>query len=195
MKVLLVNGSPHKDGCTYTALSEVKKELDKENIETEIFHVGSKPISGCLGCGTCAKINKCVIDDDTVNECLEKAKSADGFVFGSPVHFAAASGAINSFMDRLFYAGSRFMAQKPGAALDNLNKYLGFAQMPIVSSRYWNMVHGNSPDEVRQDREGMQVMRCLGQNMAWLLKCIEAGSAAGINKPDPEKKERTNFIR
>ena len=206
MKVLLVNGSPHAQGCTYTALCEVAAALEKQGIETELFQVGTKPISGCLGCGACIKTGKCVIDD-VVNEFVEKAKDADGFVFGSPVHYAGASGAITSFMDRAFYGKGAVYANKPAAAvmscrrggatatLDQLNKYFTISNMPIVSSQYWNMVHGNTPDEVRQDAEGMQTMRTLGTNMAWLLKCIEAGKAAGVAMPERESKVATNFIR
>ena len=206
MKVLLVNGSPHAQGCTYTALREVAAALENQGIETELFQVGTKPISGCLGCGACIKTGKCVIDD-VVNEFVEKAKDADGFVFGSPVHYAGASGAITSFMDRAFYGKGAVYANKPAAAvmscrrggatatLDQLNKYFTISNMPIVSSQYWNMVHGNTPDEVRQDAEGMQTMRTLGINMAWLLKCIEAGKAAGIAMPEREAKVATNFIR
>lgn len=207
MKVLLINGSPKAKGCTYTALSEVAKELENENIETEIFHVGNQPIRGCMGCGACYKLDgKCVFNDDTVNIALEKAKEADAFVFGSPVHYAAASGSITSFLDRLFYAGDCF-AYKPGAAIvscrrggataafDQLNKYFTIANMPVVSSQYWNMVHGNTPEEVKQDLEGMQTMRVLGRNMAWLLKSIEAGKKAGIQLPEKEQRQMTNFIR
>ncbi|MBQ5615986.1 MAG: flavodoxin family protein [Peptococcaceae bacterium] len=206
MKVLLVNGSPHANGCTYTALCEVAGALEAQGIETEIFQVGTKPISGCLGCAACIKTGKCVIDD-VVNEFVEKAKEADGFVFGSPVHFASASGALTSFMDRAFYGKGAVFANKPAAAimscrrggatatLDQLIKYFTISNMPVVSSQYWNMVHGNTPDEVRQDLEGMQTMRTLGVNMAWLLKCIEAGKAAGIELPQREAKVATNFIR
>ena len=209
MKVLLINGSPQVKGCTYTALYEVAKELEKENIETEIFHVGSKPIRGCMACGGCSKddSSKCAFDDDTVNIALEKAKEVDGFIFGSPVHYAGASGQITSFLDRFFYAGEGFQ-YKPGAvivscrrggstaAFEQLNKYFTISNMPIVSSQYWNMVHGNTPEEVKQDLEGMQTMRTLGKNMAWLLKCIEAGKEKGINIPHSvEKRQFTNFIR
>ncbi|WP_291573940.1 flavodoxin family protein [Clostridium sp. UBA4548] len=208
MKVLLINGSPKSKGCTYTALCEIAKELEKENIEAEIFHIGNKPIRGCMACGGCYKNddNKCVFNDDVVNIALEKAKEADGFIFGSPVHYAGASGEITSFLDRFFYAGSGF-EYKPGAAivscrrggstaaLDQLNKYFTISQMPIVSSQYWNMVHGNTPEEVKQDLEGMQVMRTLGKNMAWLLKCIHAGKESGIALPKKEERARTNFIR
>jgi multimeric flavodoxin WrbA len=208
MKVLLINGSPKINGCTYTALCEVAKELEKENIETEIFHVGSKPIRGCMACGGCSKDDsfKCVFNDDTVNIALEKAKDADGFIFGSPVHYAAASGQITSFLDRFFYAGNGFQ-YKPGAAIvscrrggstaafDQLNKYFTISNMPIVSSQYWNMVHGNTPEEVKQDLEGMQTMRTLGKNMSWLLKCLKAGKEAGISLPEKEQRAVTNFIR
>ncbi|MDF2840660.1 MAG: flavin reductase [Clostridia bacterium] len=207
MKVLLINGSPKIQGCTYTALCEIAKELEKENIETEIFHVGNKPIRGCMACGGCKdNPNKCVFDDDTVNIALEKAKEVDGFIFGSPVHYAGASGQITSFLDRFFYAGAGFQ-YKPGAAIvscrrggstaafDQLNKYFTISSMPIVSSQYWNMVHGNTPEEVAQDLEGMQTMRTLGRNMAWLLKSIQAGKDAGVALPEKEKRVGTNFIR
>lgn len=206
MKILVVNGSPHANGCTYTALCEVAAALEAEGIETEIFQVGTKPVSGCLGCGACIKTGKCVIDD-VVNEFVEKAKEADGFVFGSPVHYAGASGAITSFMDRAFYGKGSIYANKPAAAIvscrrggataafEQLNKYFAISNMPIVSSQYWNMVHGNTPDQVRQDLEGMQTMRTLGKNMAWLLKCIQAGKEAGIEPPAREPKVATNFIR
>lgn len=208
MKVLLINGSPNAKGCTYTALCEVEKELKNENIETEIFHIGNKPIRGCMACRACFNTDegKCTFNDDTVNIALEKSKEADAFVFGSPVHYAGASGLITSFLDRFFYAGNHFQ-YKPGAAIvscrrggataafDQLNKYFTISSMPIVSSQYWNMVHGNTPEEVRQDLEGMQTMRLLGKNMAWLLKSIQAGKEAGISLPEREPKERTNFIR
>lgn len=206
MKVILVNGSPKKNGCTYTALTEVAGALGKNGIETEIFQVGNKPLAGCMGCGACLKTGKCFMDD-TVNEFVEKAKEADGFVFGSPVHYAAASGAITSFLDRAFYGKGSVFAGKPGAsvvscrrggasaAFDQLNKYFTISSMPVVSSQYWNQVHGTTPEEVRQDEEGMQTMRTLGNNMAWLLKCIELGKKEGISFPEGEKKIATNFIR
>ncbi len=206
MKVILVNGSPKKNGCTYTALTEVAGALEKNGIETEMFHVGNKPLAGCMGCGACLKTGKCFMDD-TVNEFVEKAKEADGFVFGSPVHYAAASGAITSFLDRAFYGKGSVFAGKPGAsvvscrrggasaAFDQLNKYFTISSMPVVSSQYWNQVHGTTPEEVRQDEEGMQTMRTLGNNMAWLLKCIELGKKEGISFPEGEKKIATNFIR
>lgn len=207
MRVILVNGSPKKNGCTYTALCEVEKELNANGIETEIFWIGNKPIGGCLGCKGCFEKGQCVFDDDTVNEFGRKAEAADGFVFGTPVHYAGASGAVTSFMDRVFYSKGGVMRGKVAAAIsscrrggatatfDQLNKYFSINSMPIVSSQYWNMVHGNTPEEVRQDIEGMQIMRTLGKNMAWLLKCIELGKKNGIEIPPQEPKTFTNFIR
>ena len=206
MRVILVNGSPTEKGCTYTALCEVAEALEKNGIETELFQVGAKPVSGCIECGACLKTGKCFMDDG-VNAFVEKAKTADGFVFGSPVHYASASGALTSFLDRAFYGKSGVFAGKPGAAIvscrrggataafDQLNKYFTISGMPVVSSQYWNQVHGTIPEEVRCDAEGMQTMRTLGSNMAWLLKCIEAGREAGICYPKREPAIRTNFIR
>lgn len=211
MKVLLVNGGPHKNGCVNTALEEVAKSLNEEGIDTEIFWIGIKPIAGCIACKTCAKTGKCVFDD-IVNEFVEKAQEADGFIFGSPVHYAGATGAITSFMDRVFYSASlggkvdRFLfkpvatvisARRAGttATYDQLNKYFGITQMPIISSRYWNMVHGATPEDVKQDEEGMQIMKILGKNMAYYLKCIEAGRKNGIEPPKQEETHYTNFIR
>lgn len=206
MKVLLVNGSPHKRGCTFTALSEVASALDKSGVQAEIFWLGVEPISGCRGCGACRSSGRCVLSD-SVNAVGERVSEFDGFVFGSPVHYAAASGFITSFLDRLFYSAGRRFAGKPGAAvvscrragstaaLEQLNKYFTICNMPVAPSQYWNMVHGNTPDEVRKDLEGMQIMRTLGQNMAWLLKCIAAGKAAGIALPTYEARVATNFIR
>ena len=206
MKVLLVNGSPHEKGCTYTALTEVAKTLEEQGIESEIFWLGKKAISGCIACGVCSKKGKCAIDD-CVNEFVELAKTADGFVFGSPVHYAAASGAITAFMDRVFYCGGRHFYLKPAAAvvsarragttaaLDQLHKYFFLAQMPIVPSKYWNMVHGASAEQVKEDEEGMQNMRYLARNMAWLLKCKEAGEKSGVALPEQDTGVRTNFIR
>jgi multimeric flavodoxin WrbA len=207
MKVLLVNGSPNKKGCTYTALCEVEKELNKDGIETEIFHIGKKPIRGCMACAKCLELGKCVFDDDAVNVALGKADKSEGFIFGSPVHYAGPSGFIKSFLDRCFFSGSGFFAYKPGAAIvscrrggattafDQLNKYFTISNMPIVSSQYWNMVHGSTPEEVLQDLEGLQTMRTLGRNMAWLLKSIEAGKKAGVSLPENEERVWTNFIR
>ena len=209
MKVMLINGSPHENGCTYTALAEIEKVLREEGIETVLFQLGSAPIRGCTGCGACFKMKccRCVHDDDAVNRALEIAEGCDGFVFGSPVHYASAGGAITSLMDRMFYCGSRVMRGKPAAAIvsarragttaaiDQLNKYFIISGMPIAPSQYWPMVHGNAPEEVLQDEEGLQIMRNLGRNMAWLMKCIEAGRAQGILAPERERAFVTNFIR
>ncbi|MBQ2614594.1 MAG: flavodoxin family protein [Clostridia bacterium] len=209
MKVLLINGSPKETGCTYTALCEVAKTLEGEGIHTEIISVGKAPIQGCIGCLGCVKSGegKCVFSNDLVNTVIEKAKEADGFVIGSPVHYAAASGAITSLMDRVCYAGGKNLMFKPAASIvscrrggasatfDQLNKYFSILHMPIVSSNYWNQVHGNTPEEVLKDEEGMQTMRQLGRNMAWLLKAIEAGKNAGISLPEVEPKIKTNYIR
>lgn len=206
MKVILVNGSPHEIGCTYTALAEAAEALNKNGIETEIFQIGNKPVQGCIGCMACRKTGRCFVSDG-VNDFTEKAKTADGFIFGTPVHYAAASGSITSFMDRAFYSGGSALTGKPAAAIvscrrggasaafDQMNKYFTINCMPIVSSQYWNQVHGNTPEEVKKDEEGMQTMRTLANNMAWLLKCIEAGKEKGINFPEREPFLRTNFIR
>ena len=212
MKVLLINGSPHEKGCTYTILGEVAGELEKAGVQTEIFHVGTGPIRGCNACPECqgSITGRCAFGDDSVNAALEKAEKADGFVFGSPVHFAGASGMMTSFMDRFFEIGSesgKKFAFKPAAAVvccrrggatatfDQLNKYFIYSGMPVVPSQYWNMVHGNTPEEVRQDLEGMQTMRTLAKNMAWLLRCIEAGRQSGAPPPEHEEEITTNFIR
>ena len=207
MKVLLVNGSPHKNGSTNRALQEVEKTLQAAGVETEIFWIGNEPVGGCIGCGGCGKTGACVFGG-VVAEFTEKAKEADGFVFGSPVHYAAASGNMTSFLDRVFYSADagtfRFKpaavvtaARRGGnsAAYEQLLKYPGISHMPIVSSQYWNMVHGANAQDVEQDLEGLQTMRALGRNMTWLLSCIEAGKDAGINPPAVEPFQRTNFIR
>lgn len=210
MKVLLINGSPHEQGCTYTALCEVAQELEKAGIATEIVNVGREAIRGCIACGHCRQSaeSHCILKDDSmVNTIIDKAKEADGFVFGSPVHYAAASGTLTTLLDRCFYAGAKHFAYKPGAAImscrrggatatfEQLNKYFTINNMPIVSSQYWNMVHSNTPDEVRQDLEGLQTMRTLGRNMAWLLKCLQLGKENGLDRPESEAKVATNFIR
>ena len=210
MKVILINGSPHEQGCIFTALSEIKTELSKNGIDSEIFHVGQNPIRGCTACGECRKNGGiCKYgDEDSVNEGIKKIIEADGVVVGSAVHFAAASGAITSFMDRVFYSNSGKFAFKPGAsvvscrragnltAFDQLNKYFTIANMPVVPSQYWNCIYGNTAEEASKDLEGLQTMRTLAKNMAWMLKCFEAGKAAGVEFPKPEEEKlRTNFIR
>ena len=204
MKVLLVNGSFHEKGCTYTALCEVAKALNANGIQTEIYQIGNAT-SGCRGCRACKKLGKCVIDDG-VNEFVEKAANFDGFVFGSPVYYASAAGALVGFMDRAFYSGGRNFTYKPAAAVvscrragasttfDVINKYFTINNMPVVGSNYWNEIHGNTAEEAAQDEEGLQTMRVLGNNMAWLLKCIELGKLEGL-EPVKEKKVMMNFIR
>ena len=210
MKVILVNGSPHQEGCTYTALCRVGEALNQEGIGTDVCWIGRKPLSGCIACKTCQRTNQCVFSD-SVREFLEIAGDYDGFVFGSPVHWGGAAGAMTSFLDRAFYAdlnggGGRFLL-KPAAAVisarragttatwDQLNKYFGLMQMPIITSRYWNMVHGTTPEEVRQDAEGLQTMAMLGRNMAYFLQCQEWGRRLGIPMPAQEPFVYTNFIR
>ena len=206
MKVLLVNGGPHEKGCTYTALEEVSKTLQKSGIETEIIWLGVSPIAGCIGCNACLKTGKC-FRNDIVNDFIEKSKEADGFVFGTPVHFASSAGSLTSFMDRVFYGRGDLFKNKPAccvvscrrggatATFDQINKYFSICNMPIVTSQYWNQVHGTNPDEVRKDEEGMQTMRTLGNNMAWLLKCIDVAKNNGVEYPENEKAVKTNFIR
>lgn len=207
MKVLLLNGSTRKNGCTWLALSEIAKVLNTEGVDTEIVQMGAGPVRDCIGCNGCAGKGRCVFGDDLVNELIEKAEGADGFVFGSPVYYAHPSGQFLSLLDRLFYAGGGAFAHKPGAAvvtarragttasLDVLNKYMLDAQMPIVSSTYWNMVFGPAPELVERDAEGLQTMRNLGKNMAWLLNCIRAGQEKGVEAPTAETAHWTNFNR
>ncbi|MBD5132779.1 MAG: flavodoxin family protein [Clostridiales bacterium] len=207
MKVLLFNGSCREKGCTFTALNIIAEVLNAEGVETEILQIGNKPVRDCIGCNGCVGKGKCVFNDDFVNEWIEKSAAADGFVFGSPVYFAHPDGRLLSVMDRMFYAGGKSFEQKPGAvivsarragttaSLDAISKHLSIRQMPVISSTYWNMVHGNTPDEVLQDKEGVQTMRNLGKNLAWILKCIEAGKKEGITPPVAEKADKTNFIR
>ncbi|ONI42149.1 NADPH-dependent FMN reductase [Candidatus Epulonipiscium fishelsonii] len=205
MKVLLVNGSPNKSNTTCTALSEVEKSLNASGIETEVFWLGNKAICECIGCMACRKLGKCFMDDK-VNEFVAKATDFDGFIFGTPVHYAAASGSITSFMDRVFFSGGSKLAYKPAACViaarragttatfDQINKYFTINNMPVVSSNYWNAVHGLNAEETQQDKEGLQTMRILGQNMAWLLKCIEMGKQNGLHHPEMQEREFTNFV-
>jgi multimeric flavodoxin WrbA len=210
LKVLLFNGSPNEFGCTYTALKEIANTLKEEGIESTIYHVGKEAVTSCMACGACTKLGKCVVNDK-VNEFVELAQDFDGYVIGSPVHYASSSGATVAFMDRAFYSASRSgkkifphkvgcaiaSARRAGttATLDQLNKYFTINQMVMVSGRYWNMVHGKTPDEVRQDIEGMQNMRFLARNLAWTLKCIESGKEKGILPPVQEEVVMTNFVR
>ena len=202
MKVLLINGSPHKEGCTFTALSEIKDQLEKEGIDSEIFWINNKPVRGCIACGKCGTLEKCAFDDDVANEIIDKILESDGLIIGSPVYYAGPNGALCAILDRVFYAASSKFAFKPGASVvscrrggstasfDRLNKYFTISNMPVVASKYWNMVHGNTPEEVKQDLEGFHTMRTLARNMAWLLKSIE-----GNDLPEQEEKVFTNFIR
>lgn len=208
MKVLLVNGSAKVNGNTARALAEVAGALEADGIETEVFQLGAKPIRDCIDCQRCRtqEGSRCVFDDDAVNRLIAEARESDGFVFGSPVYYAHPSGRILAALDRAFYAGGDAFAHKPGAVVavarragtsttfDVLNKYLTINQMPLVSSTYWNNVFGRNPGEAEQDAEGLATMRNIGHNMAWLLRCIEAGSAAGIEPPAAEH-AHTNFIR
>ena len=210
MKVLLVNGSPNENGCTARALAEIKKTLLECGVDSEIFNIGNSAIAGCMGCRACRDLGCCVIDD-AVNEFAEKAKEADGFIFGSPVYYAAANGSLAAFMDRLFYSDRcskrNAFAFKPAAAvasarragttptLDQLNRYFAIASMPIMTSTYWNEVHGNLPTEVEQDLEGLRTMRNLARQMAWFLKAKKAAEDAGLEIPKLEYSPSTNLIR
>ena len=205
MKALLINGSPNEQGCTYTALTEVAKTLGKYGIETEFLYLGKQPIAGCMACRYCYKTGKCA-RNDKVNEVIDALHTIDAIILGSPVYYAGPSGQLTAFLDRLFYSASSKMAGKLGAcvvscrrggataAFDRLNKYFTISNMPVVSSQYWNQVHGQTPQDVLKDAEGLQTMRVLGENMAWLLKSIEAGKNAGVKKPEYEKRVWTNFI-
>lgn len=205
MKVLLINGSPNARGCTYTALHEVSETLNKEGVETEIIHVGHKDMRGCIGCRKCKTSGKCVFND-IVNEVAPKFQECDGLVIGSPVYYASANGTLISFMDRLFYSMNADKTMKVGAAVvscrragntatfDELNKYFTISGMPIVSSQYWNMVHGHCAEDVKKDLEGLQTMRTLGKNMAFLMKCIQMGKEK-YGLPEKEEHIFTNFIR
>lgn len=207
MQVLLINGSPHPKGSTATALAAVAERLEAAGIETVSVHVGHKAIRDCIACGKCARTGLCVFGDDPVNECVERLRRADGLVVGSPVYYAGPNAGLCALLDRMFFMKSAPYAFKPAAAVvscrrggasasfDRLNKYFTIARMPVVSSQYWNSIHGNDASEAVQDAEGLQIMRTLGDNMAWLLRCIEAGRRAGIMPPAPEPWQATNFIR
>lgn len=206
MKVLLINGSPHEQGCTFTALREVADTLEKNGVDTELFWIGVRPVAGCIACRSCHRTGRCVFDDP-VNAIAERLEEYDGIVVGSPVYYAGPAGRLTAFLDRLFYTSGSRMEGKLGAAVvscrrggasaafDRLNKYFTICSMHVVASQYWNQVHGNTPEEVRQDAEGLQTMRTLGENMAWLLKSLEAGRKAGVPAPKREPFLRTNFIR
>ena len=204
MKVLLINGSPHEKGCTYTALNEIATTLNSHGIDTQIYHIGNGPVRGCIACGRCNQLGQCAFNDDPANEILSLMRAADGVVIGSPVYYAAPNGALCALLDRVFYSSCGTLLFKPAAAIvsarrsgttaafDRLNKYFTINRMPIVSSQYWNGVHGFTPEDVRKDEEGLQIMRTLGHNMAWLLKSIKSGK-----QPFPiiEPGKGTNFIK
>ncbi len=205
-KILLINGSPHEEGCTYTALREVADTLEKHGVETEMIYLGKKPMAGCIACGHCFEAGSCVFKDQ-VNEVAAKLDEYDGIVIGSPVYYAGPAGQLCAFLDRLFYSTSGRMAGKLAAsvvscrrggassAFERLNKYFEISNMHTVGSQYWNQVHGFTPEDVRKDEEGLQTMRTLAQNMIWLLESIDAGKKAGVEKPVYEELIRTHFIQ
>lgn len=204
MKVLLINGSPRAKGNTFLALTEVARTLEAEGVEAEIVHIGTRPVQGCVACGKCAETGRCIFPDELYKTLREKVETADGLIVGSPVYYGGPAGSLCAILDRLFYSSERFLAYKPAAAVavcrrggasatfDRLNKYFTIMNMPVVSSQYWNSVHGRLPGEAAQDLEGMQTMRTLGHNMAWMLRCLHGETA---QRPTPEAPVRTNFIR
>ena len=211
MKVMLVNGSPHKEGTTNRALDEVAGALQADGIEVERFWIGTKPIAGCIACGYCREHGGECTFGDVVNEFNDLARDCDGYIFGTPVYYASAAGQVRSFMDRSFYSdacgGHSMYLHKPGAAVtvarrggntsafDELNKYFSIREMPIITSSYWNMVYGANAQDAEQDAEGLRTMRTLAHNMAYFLKCQQAADAAGVTRPDAEAPARTNFVR
>ena len=208
MKVLLFNGSPERaNGCTYLALAEIAKTLEADGIGTEPLSVGSQPVWDCIGCNHCQSAGLCVFEEDVVNTWIKKAREADGFVFGSPVYFAHPSGHLLSVMDRMFMAGRDAFAHKSAAAvvtarragttasLDAIQNHFTDAEMPIVSSTYWNMVFGPAPELVDREQEGLQTMRNLARNMAWMLQCIQLGKEHGVTPPVAETAHWPNFNR
>ncbi len=204
MKVLLVNGSPHEKGCVYTALTEIADTLKSEGLDSEIFWIGNRPVQGCIGCWQCREKGTCAFQDELYTGFIEKMKNSDGIIIGSPVYYAGPNGSLCALLDRVFFSGSEFLRNKPGAcvvncrrggasaAFDRLNKYFTILQMPVVSSQYWNSTHGTTPEEVKEDEEGLQTMRTLARNMAYLLK---SNAVSGIGLPPSEPLLRTNFIR
>ena len=202
MKVVLINGSPHRKGTTFIALSEVAGTLEKEGVQTEIIQLGIKAVQGCIACNKCAELGHCVFQDTLYNQVREALQEADGIVVGSPVYYAGPNGALCALLDRVFYSCSELLAYKAGASVavcrrggasatfDRLNKYFTILNMPVVSSQYWNSVHGMRPGEATEDAEGLQTMRMLGRNMAWLLKGVKREE-----RPEPELRVMTNFIR
>lgn len=209
MKVILLNGSAKPTGCTWTSLHEMEKILHGDGIETEMIYIGNDPIRDCTACMKCKTdlVNECAYDDGGVNEFIQKAKAADGFVFASPVYYAHPSGRILSFLDRVCYSSASVLRHKPAcavvnarragttAALDVLNKFISYAEMPLVTSSYWNLTYGVKPEDVPEDGEGIQTLQNLARNLSWVLRSLEAGKQAGILLPENEYGARTNFIR
>ena len=206
MKVLLINGSPHEKGTTFGALTEIGKELNSLGVDYEILHVGNKNVSGCLACGGCSKTGRCVVNGDFVNTVIEKIEEADGLIIGTPVYYAGINGTLKSLLDRVFYARRGF-ANKPAssiavarragttATLEIINKYFMISSMPVISSTYWNMVFGSNINDIKKDLEGLQTMRNLAKNMAYVIKSFKIAKENGLSEPELERVERTNFIR
>ena len=201
---MLINGSPHEKGCTYTALREVAGQLEKRGLETEIFWIGNQPIRGCIDCKSCWGKGRCIFEDDAANLCIEKITNADALVVGSPVYFGGIAGSLKCLLDRVFYDAKRLFAYKPAAAVvscrrggagdtfNALNKYFTISSMPVVASQYWNSVHGDKPEEVLADKEGMQTLRLVADNMAWMLRCQKD---AGIEPYERETRVKTSFYK
>ena len=211
MKMVAFNGSPNKEGNTYHAIKLVAAELEKEGIETEIVHVGNKTIRGCIACGQCFRNQneQCALKDDEVNEWVRKMKHADAIILGSPVHYSAVGGTMKSFLDRAFFVAGvngSLLRHKVGASVvaarrsgglptfDQLNNFLNYSEMLIATSNYWNVIHGRTPGEALKDEEGVQIMRVLGKNMAWLMKLVQNGKGV-VPEPEREAKVMMNFIR
>ncbi len=206
MKVLMINGSPNKNGCTYTALSTIEKRLEELGVQSEILHIGKRPIQGCTACKVCKKTGECIFKD-IVTETQARMGEFDAVIVGSPVYYSAPAGSLIAFLNRFFYSMPIRLAGKLGASVvscrrggasatfEQLNQYFTIASMPLVGSQYWNSVHGNAAEEVLQDLEGLQTMETLAENMAWLLKSVEAGRKAGVELPEAKEVIRTSFIR
>ena len=207
MKVLLLNGSPHEKGCTYTALMEMAAQFEKRGVDAELFWIRNGPVRGCIDCKSCWGKGRCVFDDDCVNRLIEKIAACDGLVIGTPVYFGGIAGGLKCVLDRVFYDAKRLFSGKPaagvvscrrggaGSAFDQLNKYFTISSMPVASSQYWNSVHGDAPEEVRADLEGMQTLRLTADNMTWLLRSIQAARAAGVEPYEREVRVKTSFYK
>ena len=207
MKALLINGSPRNNGNTFIALSEAAKALNENGVETEILPIGTRAVQGCIACYKCAELGRCVFGDDLYNKAREKSIEADAIIIGSPTYYAGPNGSLCALLDRLFFSCREHLQYKPGAAVavcrrggasaafERLNKYFLISNMHVVGSQYWNQVHDFTPDDALKDKEGLQTMRTLGENMAWLLKCIDAGKKSGVTFPEHEPRIRTHFIK